>query len=119
MSGQARKTNSGTKKWDTIAAEGLKEGEEAAYYLEEAFKDGPEMFLFALNRIVSARGGVTKLAKKSGLSRESLYKLLSGERGARLSSVSAILSALEIRVAFSFDAAKPKTKRRLVGSRAA
>ena len=117
MSKKNQKVKFEIKKWDAIAAEGLKKGEEAAYYLEEAFRDGPEMFLFALNHVVSARGGVAKLAKKTGLSRESLYKLLSGQRGARLSFISTILSALEIRVAFSFESAKTKTKR-LIGSNA-
>ena len=100
-----------TGKWDDLASEGLTDSKLAAYYLEEAFKDGPQLFLVALKHLLMARGGLVKIAKKSGMSLESLTKLLLGDNRARWSSVTALLSALGIKVAFSFVIAKPKTKK--------
>lgn len=124
MAGKGRTKKFNAKKWDDLASAGLTEAKEACCYLEQAFADGPEVFLLALNRIISARGGVSLVAKRAGLSRESLYKLLSGERGARLSSVAKILSALEIRVEFFIDnndrtPQRKSGRKKIVGSRAA
>lgn len=124
MAGKGRTKKSNAKNWDDLANAGLTEAKEACCYLAQAFAEGPEVFLLALNRIINARGGVSLVAKRAGLSRESLYKLLSGERGARLSSVAKILSALEIRVEFFIDnneqtPRKKSDRKKIVGSRAA
>ena len=49
-------------------------------YMREVLKyDDPELFAYALGTIARARG-MSKVAKKAGLSRESLYKALSKNR---------------------------------------
>jgi probable addiction module antidote protein len=54
----------------------------AAEYLRIAFEEldeegGEASFLSALRHVVEARGGMTVIAEKAGLSRESLYRALS------------------------------------------
>ena len=43
-------------------------------------EDDPELFLLALRNVTEAQGGVARLAEKTKLNRESLYRMLS-ERG--------------------------------------
>jgi len=108
MKGKAQ-VNELTVDWDTFVVKGLTNATQAAYYLEEAFKEGPQHFLLALGDVVRAHGGIDKLSKKSGMSSKSLTKLLSGESEALLSSVSVVLSALEIRVHFLVKSSKRKS----------
>lgn len=54
--------------------------EEIAEYLRQVLEDGdPTELAVALGNIARARG-MSQLARDTGLSRESLYKSLSGER---------------------------------------
>ena len=111
-----------TDKWTELLFEDLKDPDRAAGYLNECFVDSPETFLLGLRYVIEARGGVGQLARKAGLGRESLYKLLSGKQGARLTSVIKILNALGIETTFIFKTGQKKTKRttpRLVGRKAA
>ncbi len=58
----------------------LRDEEDMALYLNSMFEDGtPAEIAGALGDIARARG-MAKLAQDTGLSRESLYKGLSGER---------------------------------------
>ena len=69
-----------TSPWDV--AEHLRTPKEMAAYLEACTEeaDGDAAFIAkALGDIARAQG-MTQVAKDSGLSRESLYKALSGER---------------------------------------
>ena len=60
------------------AAKYLDQPETIAAYLTEALAtDDPEFICLALDTIAKAKG-MTKVAKDTGLSRESLYKSLSG-----------------------------------------
>jgi len=108
MKGKAR-GNKLTVNRDTYVVKGLTNTTLAAYYLQEAFKEGPQNFLLALSDVVRAHGGIDKLSMKSGMSSKSLTQLLSGESDALLSSVSVVLSALEIRVHFQVMSSKRKT----------
>ena len=50
----------------------------AAAYLNAALEnEDPKVFLIALKDIAEAYGGISKLAKETGLNRESLYRTLS------------------------------------------
>ena len=57
----------------------LQDKETAALYVEEALSNGDmDAFKLALKHIAQVRsGGIVELAKKSGLSREQLYRTLS------------------------------------------
>jgi probable addiction module antidote protein len=56
-------------------------------------------FLNALRRIAEARGGMTDLARKTGLSRQNLYKIFTAKSMPRVDTLNAILNALGFRLA--------------------
>ena len=56
--------------------ESLKDPEEAAGYLNAALEEGdPSVFLLALQNVIEANGGFSKIAKKSHKSQEGLISL--------------------------------------------
>ena len=77
----------------------------AAGYLTAAFEEGEDTFLLALKDVAEAYGGLGLLAAKAKLNREGLYAMLSEKGNPRLSSLSAVLEALGIRVEFTAKAA--------------
>jgi probable addiction module antidote protein len=72
----------------------------AVEYLKAALEDEdePQVLLIALRRIAEARGGITQIAKKAGIERESLHRALSGRGNPRYSTLSAIARAVGLRV---------------------
>lgn len=77
-------------------AEHLRTPEEMAAYLEAAIDEanGDAAFVAkALGDIARAKG-MTQIARETGLSRESLYKALSGERNPEFSTVLKVVKAL-------------------------
>ena len=77
-------------------AEHLRTSEEMAAYLEACLEeaDGDAAFVAkALGDIARAKG-MTQVARDSGLSRESLYKALSGERIPSFDTILKVVSAL-------------------------
>lgn len=63
--------------------------------LEEYQKDGDEKaFLSALSVAAHVRGGFSKLARKTGLNRENLYRALSEHADPRLSTIMQVLNTL-------------------------
>lgn len=70
-----------------------------AEYLTAAAEDSnPKVFLAALGDVARARG-MGKVAKKSGLGRESLYKALSAGSHPRFETISAVMHALGVKFA--------------------
>ena len=83
----------------------LKDPAEAAAYLNAALEDGSrEMFLMALRDVADATG-MLSLAKKSALNRESMYRMLSANGNPQLSSLSALLKTLGLRLAVDVERA--------------
>jgi probable addiction module antidote protein len=81
-------------------AEHLRTPEEMAAYLEACIKeaDGDAAFIAkALGDIARARG-MTQVARDSGLSRESLYRALSGERSPSFDTILKVVSALGLKL---------------------
>ena len=77
-------------------AEHLRSPEEMAAYLEASFEDanGDASFIAkALGDIARAKG-MSQVARDSGLSRESLYKALSGERNPGFDTILKVIGAL-------------------------
>ena len=72
----------------------------AAGYLTASFEEGEEAFLLAIKDVAEACGGIAPLAKKTRLNREGLYDMLSENGNPRLSSLSAIIDALGMKVEF-------------------
>ena len=86
-------------------ADYLRTPEEIVLFLEACFEEGGYDAPFiakALGDVARARG-MTQVARDAGLSRESLYKGLSGERSPSLETVLKVLGALglELRVVVS------------------
>jgi len=77
-------------------AEHLRTPEEMAAYLEACFEEanGDAAFIAkALGNIARAKG-MAQVARDSGLSRESLYKALSGERSPDFDTILKVVGAL-------------------------
>ncbi len=87
-----------TSRYDV--AEHLRTPEEMAAYLEASFEEanGDAAFIAkALGDIARAKG-MSQVARDAGLSRESLYKALSGERIPSFDTILKIVSALGLKL---------------------
>jgi len=83
--------------------EKLQDPEESRIYLdvalEEYQQDGDtEAFLLALRDVAEAQGGITKLAERTRLNRQNLYKVLSSKGNPRFQTVETILHGLGFRL---------------------
>jgi len=75
--------------------------EMAIEYLRAAFDEmdeegGEAAFLMALRHLVQAQGGMTEVAKRAKISRESLYRALSPEGNPKLRTITAVMKATGI-----------------------
>jgi len=89
-------TKTKTSRYDV--AEHLRTTEEMAAYLDACFEeaDGDATFIAkALGDIARARG-MAQIARETGLSRESLYKSLSGEHSPSFDTILKVTKALGI-----------------------
>ncbi len=87
-----------TTKYDV--AEHLRTPQEMAAYLEMCIEEsnGDAAFITkALGDIAKAKG-MSQVARDAGLSRESLYKALSGERSPGFDTILKVISALGIKL---------------------
>lgn len=76
----------------------LATNEDAAAYLAAALDDGsPDVVAAALGDIARAKG-MTGVARRAGLGRESLYKALSANGNPELGTVLAVVRALGLRL---------------------
>jgi probable addiction module antidote protein len=81
-------------------AEHLRTPEEMAAYLEASFEEAGSDATFiakALGDIARAKG-MSAVAKEAGLSRESLYKALSGERSPGFDTILKVVRALGLKL---------------------
>jgi probable addiction module antidote protein len=81
-------------------AEFLETPEEMAAYLEACIQEseGDSAFIAkALGDIARAKG-MTQIARETGLSRESLYKALSGDRSPSFDTILKVISALGLKL---------------------
>lgn len=89
-----------TKTTHYDVAEHLRTPEEMAAYLEAVLEESngdASMVAKAIGDIARAKG-MSQVAKDSGLSRESLYKALSGERSPGIDTILKVIKALGIRL---------------------
>jgi len=85
-------------RYDT--AEYLKTEEDIAAYLDACAEDGdPSLIAAALGDIARARN-ISQLARDTGMTREGLYKALSGEGNPSFATVLKVASALGLRISF-------------------
>jgi probable addiction module antidote protein len=86
------------KGWDS--AQYLKTEEDMVLYLEACMEEAGDDAVFiakALGNIARAKG-MTELARKTGLGRESLYKALSGEGNPSFGTVLKVCAALGVKL---------------------
>lgn len=88
-------------RWDT--AEGLKTEEDIGDYLQACMEeagDDPAFIAKALGTIARARG-MSQVARDAGLSRESLYRALSGEGNPEFGTLLKVAKALGLKLHLS------------------
>ncbi len=79
--------------------EALKDPIEAAEYLNAAIEDGnKEVFLLAMRNVAEAHGGMSAVAKKAHINRESLYRMLSKKGNPELKSVFNLLHVVGLKI---------------------
>lgn len=94
------------------AADYLHGDDDIAGYLEAILEDGNARIVpIALRTVADAVGGMTKLAERTGLSRETLYRTLSDKGNPRLDTLATILSAFGLRIAVAPLPAPAKRRR--------
>lgn len=80
------------------AANYLDDAEAIAIYLEDAFATEDSAYItHALGTIARAKG-MTEVSRKSGLSRESLYKALSAQGNPEFATILKVMSALDLKI---------------------
>ena len=85
----------------------LQNTKNAAAYIEVALTEGDSGdLLHALRNVAEARGGIARIAERTGLNREALYRTLSKRGNPKLKSLAAILSANGLRLSV-----RPETSR--------
>jgi len=85
-----------TTKWDSASY--LKTGKDIAEYLDAVLEDGdPALIAHALG-VVSRSKGMSAIAAKSGLGRESLYKALSRQGNPELATFLKVVKALGLKL---------------------
>ena len=82
-----------TTAWNV--AEYLKTKEEREAYLNAAFEDGDASVIAAALGDIAKAEGMSKVAKRTGLGRESLYKALSPDGNPALSTILKVIRAFE------------------------
>jgi len=84
-------------------AEHLRTPEDMAAYLEACIEeaDGDAAFIAKGLGDIARAQGMTQVARDSGLSRESLYKALSGERSPSFDTILKVVTALGLKLSAS------------------
>ncbi len=80
------------------AADYLKTQEDIANFLEAAFEDNDPVHIARALGVVARARSMASIAKKSGLTRQSLYKALSEDGNPTLSTVIKVMSALGLKL---------------------
>jgi len=84
--------------------EALADPREAAAYLDAALEEGDRaVFLVAIRNVIKALGGMSHIARKTGLNRENLYRVLSEQGNPELASLEKLLKSLGLRLSVEVD----------------
>src|SRR6188768_424031 len=77
----------------------LRTDRQIAAYLDAALTDGdPRVLLEAVRDVAAVRGGMATLARRAGIPRESLYRMLSRRGNPSYAAVRSILAAAGFRL---------------------
>ena len=83
-----------TTTWDVT--EHLKTKADREAYLNAAFEDGDASVIAAALGDIARAEGMSKIAKRTGLGRESLYKALSPDGNPALATILKVVRSLEL-----------------------
>lgn len=91
------------RKYRDFVAELVDDPAEAAEYLRASLSeyadDGNlEAFLTAVRTVADARGGISELARKTALNRQTLYRTLSKDGNPRIKTLRSVLGSLGLRL---------------------
>ena len=90
------------------AADYIRGDAELAVFLNELLADGDARMIPVALRTAADVLGMTELARRTGLSRETLYRTLSSKGNPRLDTLSVILAAFGLRLDVAAVRAKPR-----------
>jgi len=85
-----------TRKWD--AAEHLKTEADMIVYLEAALEEGDPALVAAVLGDIARAKGLSGIARRAGVGRESLYKALSAKGNPELATILKVVKALGLRL---------------------
>jgi probable addiction module antidote protein len=88
--------NNNTRPLD--AADSLETQEDMVAYLEAAFEEGDASLIAAALGDIARAKGMTEVARRAGLGRESLYKTLSPDGNPELATVMRVMEALGLKL---------------------
>jgi probable addiction module antidote protein len=77
-----------------VIADDLRDPEFVEAYLQAAREEGLPTFLLAIRDVIGATVGMSRMAERTGMSRESLYKALSETGNPQLRTVDRVLEEL-------------------------
>ncbi|MEL6578147.1 MAG: helix-turn-helix domain-containing protein [Cyanobacteria bacterium J06621_12] len=94
-----------SKDYKTDLLQRLRDSQYAATYLkaalDETLSDGnTEAFLLALKNVIEAKGSTGAIANESNVSRQHLYRMLSGNGNPTLDTLTSILQAVGLTIDF-------------------
>lgn len=94
-----------TKDYKTDKIQRLSDSQYAAIYLkaalDETLADGnTEAFLLALKNVVEAKSSTQEVASESNISRQHLYRILSGDGNPTLETLTSVLQAVGLTIDF-------------------
>ena len=96
-----------TRPWDIV--DSLTNDDRIAAYLEAVLEDGdPELVAAALGDIARAKG-MTDIARRTGLGRQSLYKALAPGGNPEFATVLKVIRSLGLRLTVTVDPEGPGT----------
>jgi len=98
-----------TTLWD--AAEHLKTKEDMAAYVACALEEGDSALIAAALGDIARAQGMTKIAKRTGLGRESLYKTLSREGNPAFATVLKVFNSVGLKLKAVPDDEASRTRR--------
>jgi probable addiction module antidote protein len=98
-----QRTHRPSRSWDDFMRDELANPARARAYLEVAIEEfqasgSGEDFLEALRHLAQAGNGMADIARKTGVSRESLYRTLSRHGNPQFKTVLGVIGALGMRV---------------------
>jgi probable addiction module antidote protein len=95
-----------TRKFETT--DYLRTDRQIAAYLDAALTDGdPRVLLQAVRDVAAVRGGMAALARRAGIPRESLYRMLSSRGNPSYAAVRSILGAVGFRLSVEPGSKRP------------